>query len=76
MHDVPYTNRVAGPEITSSMTVIANAVRSLTNDVPLGIQILSGCNQEALAVAKVKLITGTFCTINTRTQRSKARTTS
>ncbi len=50
MHDVPYMNRVCTPEIVSSMTIIAHEIRKLTTK-PCGIQILAGCNKEALAVA-------------------------
>lgn len=50
MHDAPYMLREAGPEIVSSMTVIAGAVRDAI-DCPLGIQILAGCNTAAVAVA-------------------------
>ena len=50
MHDTPYLNRSVGPEITASMTAVACAVRAAIS-LPLGIQILAGANQEALAVA-------------------------
>lgn len=50
MHDVPYLNRQVGPEIISSMTVVTQEVRRICS-LPLGIQILAGANQEALAVA-------------------------
>ncbi len=50
MHDRPYLNRVVGPEIVSSMTAVALAIRAQI-DIPLGIQILAGANKEALAVA-------------------------
>lgn len=53
MHDVPYLNRNVGPEITSSMTAVASAVKYVGAGVPCGIQILAGCNKEALAVAAV-----------------------
>jgi len=54
MHDIPYTNRVVGPEITASMTAVSQAMKEIVNkdEVPCGIQILAGCNKEALAVAK------------------------
>ncbi|MBL0927053.1 MAG: BtpA/SgcQ family protein [Phycisphaerales bacterium] len=51
MHDVPYLMRDVGPEIVASMTVIGDAVRQAV-DVPLGVQILAGANQAALAVAQ------------------------
>lgn len=50
MHDIPYLNNSAGPEITSALTAVACAVRSAVR-LPLGIQILAGANQAALAVA-------------------------
>ncbi|MCF7798223.1 MAG: BtpA/SgcQ family protein [Lentisphaeria bacterium] len=50
MHDVPYLNRIVGPEIIAAMTAVASAVRKAVK-VPLGIQILAGANQAALAVA-------------------------
>jgi len=51
MHDVPYLNRVAGPEVVAALTRVAAEVRSVT-DLPLGIQILAGANQAALSVAQ------------------------
>ena len=51
MHDAPYLNREVGPEIVSSLTRIARAVREVTK-LPLGIQILAGANKAALAVAQ------------------------
>lgn len=51
MHDLPYLNRKVGPEITAAMSVIAAEIRHFTN-LPLGIQILAGANNESLAVAK------------------------
>jgi len=50
MHDRPYLRQGAGPEIVSTMTAIAVAVRA-TVQVPVGVQILAGANREALAVA-------------------------
>lgn len=50
MHDIPYLNRIVGPEIIAAMTAVASAVRKAVK-VPLGIQILAGANQAALAVA-------------------------
>lgn len=52
MNDIPYLNRTVGPEITAAMTSVACAVKSILPDVPCGIQILAGCNKEAIAVAK------------------------
>jgi len=51
MHDVPYLNRQVGPEIISAMTRICSEVRAVC-DLPLGLQILAGANQAALAVAQ------------------------
>jgi hypothetical protein len=51
MHDVPYLNREVGPEIVSALTRICSQVREAT-DLPMGIQILAGANQPALAVAQ------------------------
>jgi membrane complex biogenesis BtpA family protein len=48
MHDLPYLNRVVGPEITACMTAIACEIRKLTA-IPCGLQILAGANESALA---------------------------
>ncbi|KAM4722154.1 uncharacterized protein F13E9.13, mitochondrial-like isoform 2-T2 [Rhinophrynus dorsalis] len=50
MHDIPYTLHT-GPEITASMATICAAVRQTCSQIPLGVQILSCANQQALAVA-------------------------
>lgn len=50
MHDRPYLNRTAGPEIVSAMTAVAVELRRKIA-LPLGIQILAGANKAALAVA-------------------------
>lgn len=50
MHDRPYLNRTAGPEIIAAMTAVAVELRRKI-DLPLGIQILAGANKAALAVA-------------------------
>ena len=50
MHDLPYLKRQVGPEIIASMTVVAAFLHRLV-DKPLGIQILAGANQAALATA-------------------------
>lgn len=50
MHDIPYLNREVGPEITASMAIIAYELKRRFS-VNLGIQILAGANQEALASA-------------------------
>jgi membrane complex biogenesis BtpA family protein len=51
MHDRPYLKRKVGPEITAMMTVIGQAIKRETQ-MPCGVQILAGANEEALAVAK------------------------
>lgn len=50
MHDVPYLNKSAGPEITSLMSIIGYEIKQLTK-MPVGIQILAGANKQALAAA-------------------------
>lgn len=54
MHDVPYVRpHEISPETTSMMTRICIEVRKLIPEsIACGIQILAGCNKEALAVAK------------------------
>jgi hypothetical protein len=52
MHDRPYLKGRVGPEITAGMTAVAQRIRdAVGNGFPIGIQILAGANQEALAVA-------------------------
>jgi membrane complex biogenesis BtpA family protein len=50
MHDRPYLKGAVGPEIVAAMSVVGREVRRAV-DLPLGIQILAGANQAALAVA-------------------------
>ncbi|MGC8741876.1 MAG: BtpA/SgcQ family protein [Candidatus Sumerlaeaceae bacterium] len=50
MHDVPYVRRNVGPEITAAVTAALCAVRQAV-DCPIGVQILAGANQQALAAA-------------------------
>jgi membrane complex biogenesis BtpA family protein len=50
MHDVPYLKKSVGPEIVACMTAVAVGLRKRF-ELPIGIQILAGANQEALAVA-------------------------
>jgi hypothetical protein len=50
MHDRPYLARSVGPEVVAAMAVVARAVRDAIN-VPLGLQVLAGANEAALAVA-------------------------
>ena len=51
MHDRPYIHGEHGPETIAVMTAVAMAVRAATPRLACGIQILSGGNREALAVA-------------------------
>ncbi|XP_071958288.1 uncharacterized protein F13E9.13, mitochondrial-like [Antedon mediterranea] len=52
MHDLPYmhSNEVSH-EITASMTTTCYQIRKDCPDIPLGIQVLSGANKQALAIA-------------------------
>lgn len=50
MHDVPYVQH-PGPEITAAMAVLVREVRRAQPDLPLGVQVLAGANEAALAVA-------------------------
>ncbi|KAG7481949.1 mitochondrial Precursor [Solea senegalensis] len=50
MHDLPYSFSV-GPEVCACMTAVSTAVRGVCPLLPLGVQILSSANQQALAVA-------------------------
>lgn len=51
MHDVPYLKEEVGPEIVASMAVIGHEIREKVR-LPLGLQILAGANEAALAVAQ------------------------
>ena len=50
MHDVPYLNRSAGPEITAIMSILLYEVKNISG-LPAGIQILAGANKQALGAA-------------------------
>jgi uncharacterized protein len=50
MHDRPYLNKIAGPEVVAAMTAVAYEIKKEIQ-IPMGIQILAGANKEALAVA-------------------------
>jgi membrane complex biogenesis BtpA family protein len=50
MHDRPYLKGAVGPEIAASMAVIGAAVRRAVS-LPLGVQVLAGANECAMAVA-------------------------
>jgi membrane complex biogenesis BtpA family protein len=49
-HDRPYLKGSVGPEIVASLAVIGQEIRRAV-PAPLGVQILAGANQAALAVA-------------------------
>jgi membrane complex biogenesis BtpA family protein len=49
-HDRPYLKGTAGPEIVAALAVIGREVRRAA-PVPLGVQVLAGANDCALAVA-------------------------
>lgn len=52
MHDRPYLKGTVGAEITAGMTRVAVDIRRAVGpSFPIGVQILAGANQEALAVA-------------------------
>jgi membrane complex biogenesis BtpA family protein len=50
MHDVPYLNNSSGPEIISTMAIIAYEIKKRTNLI-VGIQVLASANKEAIAIA-------------------------
>lgn len=53
MHDRPFFRSHVQPDTVSTLTRICLSIRALVgHDIPMGIQILSGANKEALAVAK------------------------
>src|SRR6185295_9879793 len=49
-HDRPYLKGAVGPEIVAALAVIGHEIRSAVR-LPLGVQVLAGANQAALAVA-------------------------
>jgi hypothetical protein len=51
MHDRPYVHGEHGPETVAAMTRVALAVRESAPALPLGVQVLSGGNREAIAIA-------------------------
>ncbi|MBU6413247.1 MAG: BtpA/SgcQ family protein [Planctomycetes bacterium] len=51
MHDRPYVHGAHGPETTAGLTRIACAIRQRLPRMPMGVQVLSGGNKEALAIA-------------------------
>ena len=50
MHDRPYLKGLVGPEVVATMAVTCAEVRRAVR-LPLGIQILAGANEQALATA-------------------------
>jgi membrane complex biogenesis BtpA family protein len=50
MHDLPYLRGTVGPEIVAAMTLLGQVVKAETG-LPVGVQVLAGANQEAMAVA-------------------------
>lgn len=52
MHDVPWLRPdQLGPETTAVMSVVCSTIRRDHPKLPIGLQILSSANKEALAVA-------------------------
>lgn len=51
MHDTPYVRNEVGHEISTLMAVIAREVKKVS-ELPCGVQVLAGANEEAIAVAK------------------------
>ncbi len=51
MHDRPYVHGAKPPEIVAAMTRAVLAVRAAAPEAVLGVQVLSGGNKEAIAVA-------------------------
>ena len=52
MHDLPYLHTSAvGPEVVATMTLVCSKVREVFTTGPVGVQVLAGANQQALAVA-------------------------
>src|SRR5262245_25507364 len=49
-HDRPYLKGTVGPEIVAAMTAVGLEIRR-TVSLPLGVQVLAGANESALAVA-------------------------
>ena len=55
MHDAPYVHAGAGglhlPEVVAVLTRVAVEVRHAVPELPMGVQVLSGGNREAIAIA-------------------------
>ncbi|MDH3295606.1 MAG: BtpA/SgcQ family protein [Acidimicrobiia bacterium] len=60
MGDRPYLGREVGPEVVATMTATGRAVVAAV-DLAVGVQVLAGANQEALAVAQA--IGGAFARV-------------
>ena len=53
MHDLPWlTSDKLGPETTACMAAICKEIRRECPSMPIGIQVLTAGNKEALAIAK------------------------
>lgn len=52
MNDVPYVKK-SGSEIVAAMTRVCSEIRSRlkSSGVPCGLQVLAGCNWEAVSIA-------------------------
>ncbi|ELP93428.1 hypothetical protein EIN_058830 [Entamoeba invadens IP1] len=51
MHDVPYLNATAGPEITSAMSIVGYEIKRQMSNLRVGVQILAAANKQAIASA-------------------------
>jgi hypothetical protein len=58
MHDAPYVNGPHEPPVVAAMTAVALAVRAAIGGVPLGVQVLSRGEREALAIAQAVVVGG------------------
>ncbi|MCC6321029.1 MAG: BtpA/SgcQ family protein [Phycisphaerales bacterium] len=52
MHDRPYVHGRKGPETVAVLTRVGMAVRAAAPKLPIGFQVLSGGNHEAIAIAQ------------------------
>ena len=53
MHDLPWQRpEELGPETVSAMSVVCAEVRRQFPHIPIGVQVLSSGNRQALAIAK------------------------
>ena len=53
MHDIPWQRpEELGPETVSAMSVVCAALRREFPSKPLGVQVLTAGNRQALAIAK------------------------